>query len=257
MLAEFFRAVQQSAMECNRAVVTRVEGEPEHVFYLLNPNGTVERMECEPAPQQARAESLHSLMAWTILGPAPEVWYDRTGIWGLPNAESRREHIHMPLELSPQFSLLSVMGRHGALDQRAFLRQLKIDLADCIEPGLIEQFRKVTFKQQVDQEQRVGQQKASIGKKIEAEINSDLSLPDYVTLSPQVFMGLENVEAVRCALEINIEQQKFQLIPLPLACENAIKRTMEWLDTRLEFLIAELNHGLESRTVVPIYYGRP
>lgn len=236
MLKELFETVIHFARQGITPRVLKIENEPAHVYCIADSEGKLEFRESEPQPRNHRVRDLEGIMAWAENKPAA-IWYSRSGVCVLLDDLTRRDIVRLDLSFHPQLlRLKSLENGRIWLDQKSFIALLRIDLDGCIDTqaNLIDIFRRIRFRKQEEGSTVVLQNKASLGRAIEAEMSGSGAIPEEILLTVPVFDGaMQYPMPIRCALEADPAQEKFQLVPFvgqieKAVCmaENAIGRTL-------------------------------
>ncbi len=230
-------------------------------------NGEVIERFVEPAPRRHDAGTLGDLIRlanrfaadggeddYETAGDAsPVVWYSEDSVdLVIDDRGHRLETVKLPLDFSGVFQVVRRLRETQAwFEQKAFVRLLRIDLAGALDPvHLLNAVRSVKFESGSVTRGEVQKSRESIGREIISRVEPSAELPDEVTLRVPVFKtaGLREVFPVRCAVDVNPPEGKFQLLPLPDEIERAIADA-------LAFIGAVLGDGLDES--VPHYQGRP
>jgi hypothetical protein len=254
MLEELFRAVSAQALEAATPKIVKPPAEPDH-RYLVIQGSTVSRMEAVPHPREHCLGTLASLLEAIKHYENDEggvvVWYDRTGVTVHLNDETRRDLLQMGLPYAkPLQVLLSLQEKTQPMQQKPFVLLLRTTFATCCSPGVVDLFKKIKFRQGVQQDSVISHGKASLGKSVEMELTGTKDLPEYLSFDVRVWeSGFTSTQRVECALEIDAAAETFSLIPLPGQIEGAIQKAMEALGVALA-------EGLEG-VDVPVFCGSP
>jgi hypothetical protein len=185
-------------------------------------------------------------------GGTPVVWYDaRHVVLVIDDAGHRVETATLDLEVSDVFARLArLRAERSWLDQRAFVRLLRVELARTLEPVvLLEKVKRLKFENGVTTTGHVGRAAESLGREITSKLERGEELPEQVTLSAPVYKtaGETDPLPVRCSVEVNTMEGTFQLMPLPDEIERVLTLAVASIRDRLN----DLAEG------VPAYHGRP
>jgi len=257
MLKELFDAMTEQSAKAITPTVLQNDCEPGDVYYLCVPGEKPERVLAEPAPRDYVAKSvtaLASVVSDWIDTDAPAVWFDRTKVFAYRDETKRRDKIVCPLTFTRQLQCLQRLdGSAKWLDQKGFIRLLRIDLYGCLEQeqALVPNLRRVKFSAGSSGTGVVLAQKASLTKEMQAELTTDAGeIQEWVNVDIQVFEDPAFRAVVKCALEINPESNTpFALVPLAGEIERAIRSA----EAEVGILIAQAIGDKE----VPVYYGCP
>ncbi len=182
----------------------------------------------------------------------PVVWVGPEKVVVVIDDESHRlEKATLPLVKSEAFKRLESLRSAPApalMDQKAFVRLLRIDLAGTLDPGaLLNMVRNVRWSSQSDGS--IGRQRESLGSEITARCQDGKDLPEEVTLRLPVYItqGARLEKPVRCSVEVEPADCKLRLLPLP----NELERVLQ--DT-LDDIAAAIAERIED---IPVYLGQP
>ncbi len=176
----------------------------------------------------------------------------------LDEAGDRRERLEMSLPESHAFETLGTCERaRTPFDQRAFLRLLRIDLAGCCPEGLVGTFQSLKFTRASDGEQEISVARESMGKSIKMQLAAGKgnNIPEEVTLRVNVYRDLTESQDpalrkdVRCAIDTNLDEATFTLIPLGGELETAQRETDDWVH---RFLKTEFGPAVDVLCGCPV-----
>jgi hypothetical protein len=247
--------IQNTAINASKAEVLEVEQDPDHVLRIAKPDGSVERIECDPTPREHEFASLEALIKFTKSAQEGKhtagdvvVWYDNRNVRVVLDDKTRRDKGRLILVWTPQWLELWEDATAKARGQVDFARFLRINMADTLPDGskLLQLIREVKFRAGQDGEGKIEQGKESFGKAINAQVLGVEAFPEEVTLDVRVFDVPDLVMRAKivCALDILVHEQMFRLVPLPMQLSNAIARAIDEIAGRLR---AELE--------CPVYRG--
>ncbi len=254
MLKEFVDAIAAQAVEAKGGRFLKPAQEPAHVYYLVTPDGKVERVEGAPEPRRHAAGNLQAVIDLAKNLPEPGhavVWYHRTGVVLVMDDSTRRDTVTLGLELSPQVLTLHAQEQRATAFKHAdFLKLLRVNFADCLHRtgNLMESLKKVNFQAGKVVDSSVGHGKASVGRSLESQVTGTAAIPEQIDLDVPVFSTRQERCIVRCALEPDGATETFSLIPLPGQIEAGIRAAEERVGVILH---------ADLKGVAPVYYGRP
>jgi hypothetical protein len=228
--------------------------DPRKARYVVG--GEVLEIDKNPEPRDHQVKSLDEVVAlanrFAKAGGSPVVWYDESDVCLVLDDDGHRvEMVTLPLVRSDAFE--TVVGLRGAawLDQKPFIRLLRVDLARCHEPRLLlEPARSLSFDNGTVTTGRVGKSDESLGRTITSKVQAGSELPDTITLTPRLYKtaGEADRYPIECAVEIEPSLGKLRIVPLPDEIERVEQQAMAAIRARLD-------EGLEG--AVPCYYGQP
>lgn len=255
MLKELFDAICDKERKAFKATVIQPAPEPSYRYLIQDANGSYNWFEALPQPRQHKAADLSAILAIAKEQEATSVvWYSREAVTLFYDDETRRDQVRLALLSHPQLNtMLRLEKDKPKLDQKEFLRLLRIDLAGC-DPiqgaTLVDIIRKIRFKKNEQGENVILHNKASLGRSIENELIGGGPIPEKITLSVPIFKAPRHLKRypIGCAIEIDPAEEKFQLVPFPGEIDEAV-------------CLAERDIAQELRealpALVPIYYGAP
>ena len=182
------------------------------------------------------------------------VWFSESKVTLLIDDDGKRANtVDFHLETSDVFTKLIALSKHTQpVDQKEFIRLLRVDLAGTLEPvALLEKVRTIKFSTTQDVASVKKAQSESLGKEIRSKVETDAgALPEEITLMAPVFksFGMRRPVPIRCAVEVFPTDGTFRLKPLPDEIEKAQQEAVRRIAERL---VTELPES------VPAYYGTP
>jgi hypothetical protein len=183
----------------------------------------------------------------------PIVWFDRDQVTCILDDSTRRNRCRFSPVLTPQIEWLRNQEKaRTCLRQYDFILLLRTMFAGCLDgyPTLVESCRKINFSVGSEGGSEVRQGKASVGKSIISQIQGLNPIPEDIDVTVQVFQNVVVPPmSVPCALELNAENQTFQLIPYSGSVEEAIAAAEGEIGIKLESMLGDAK--------VPVLYGEP
>lgn len=184
----------------------------------------------------------------------PVVWYDQgTVIAVLDDMSHRIEAATLTLERSDVFALLCRLRanpREAWLEQKPFVRLLRVELAGTLDPFLLlEPVRSMRWESTATTSGTVGRQQESLGREIASRVATEKDLPDEVVLQVPVFKtpGETARWPMRCSVDTDPALCKIQLLPFPDEIERVFDLAVGSIGSRL-------GQGLGE---IPCYRGKP
>lgn len=156
--------------------------------------------------------------------------------------DDRRDSIEMALPWSEPFATLSKAEAITGLPQRELVWLLRTTFRGVFAPAeLLPTVRKITFKAAGQSDTEIQHGRESMGKALQQEAIGAGAIPEEVRFTVPVFADLVHEENffsanVLCALDIDLEKQRFTLKPLPDELAVARRRANVWLCERIRSL---------------------
>lgn len=247
MIAEGFRLLQDTAVKAatphslpaasNRESRVLVNGEP----YIVE--------KAHPA-RDHRVYDIDSLSAFVAELPKVVIWHDDQRVVAVLNdADYRDSRVTMPLPIHPTFTALAKMEGKD-FGQRELIDYLRLNLKkeiDAAVPTLIAALRDIKFVNNASGDAKIEHGRESMGRRIEQSVTGVDKLPEDFLLQVPLWLHLDAVVAVDCALVVNTAEQTFRCGPKPGAVEQSKVAGQKWLNAQLET-------ACESAVV---YFGSP
>ena len=250
MIHEALKYLIQQGAEA--AAPMQVEtGDPAKLTYLVQ--GKLVEIPKAVRPRTHTAEDIETLVAtanrWEAAGPV--IWVCEIGaVLVIDDADGHRVNtVTMHLKESEVFAKLRELDRAKPwLDQRAFIRLLRIDLAGTMPPGiLLDRVRKIRFESGQVTHQEAARNRESMGRQVTAAISADGEIPEAVALEVTVFRGLMPA-VITCSVDVDPGRGLLQLAPLPDELERVTELVLDDLKDRLT---EDTGDG------VTVYRGKP
>ncbi len=207
-----------------------------------------------PRPRKHVALDLGTIAEFAKRFDSAAIWYSRKAVVVLIDDNDRKDTVRLEMTYSEELlKLMDLQKSKPWFDQRAILTLLRTVFTPAALPmhtTLIGDLRVVKFDAAQSANTDIGRGKSSVGKSAMATVEGWDKLPEVVSLSVPVFGNafLRKRIAIDCALEVNEQEQKFQLFPLPGEVETAIAEAELLLRVNLTDLVPE---------ATAVYYGEP
>lgn len=180
----------------------------------------------------------------------PAVWYSSTGVQLVVDDDAyRADTATLEFSETAVWQTVRELQKRAWLDQAAFVRLLRIDLASAIEPFvLLDRVKRLKWQAGSTTDRTVGFGRESLGRDIKAEVNAESEIPEAVELGVRVHAnpGEDVRRVIRCAVEINAPEAKLRLVPFP----DEISRIENLV---VQHIAERLRAGLPES--VPCYHG--
>ncbi len=258
LLPDTLKMLNDTAVQASRAdgklSIVKPPAEPEHVYLTVTSAGDVNRIEAESQPRSHELVTLEQVVAFAEKkGSAVDsvVWFDRSGVVVVIDDNTRRDRASLDLTLSPQCQTLFVLeGSRKQFSLRDFRRLVRVDLAGCFtDTLLLNWLASVKFSDSRSTGSSIKQGKESLGREIEQSAVSQAGeCPETVTLSVRIFddPSLRDTWPIECAVEIDLDNQQFQLIPLPGRLHDAVENE-----------VGAIGKYLSEAIKCPVFRGKP
>ncbi len=181
------------------------------------------------------------------------VYVSATGASFVPG-DSRGDCVRMPIEFSHAWKTLANISGIG-MNQRDFIRMLRIDLAGTGAEALLAKVRNIKWTNESQRD--IQHAKDEMGRKVTAEVLGHDALDTDLVLSVRPLrMPWDMVEKVQipCAVEVFPELQQIALTPLPTAFDDAaadiLVSCMEQIGEGLQAVAEDRGAGKPERLVV-------
>jgi hypothetical protein len=249
-LFETIELIQNTAKETVGAELLAVPNDPES--HLLVAGGKAEKI-ATPFVQQPRRHTVESITSfaaafdrWGVTQePKANIWIDLDK-WLLTfftDEPLRRSWVDLRLKPSPQLKLLQTFANEKAMEQKALVRMLRHDLADCVEIGVLAAFRSVDFQKLVTARANIQHEKQSLDSDVVALVTGDKK-PDSFTVDAPLFSMRELDARTRVGITIDIDcdNRKFVLQAKPGHVEMALDDARAAVLTKLTNELAAAGH---------------
>lgn len=257
--------IQDTAVKANGQRIFKGLPEPDDIYLLLQPDGSLKKQQAEREQHRIRLDSLRAVVDFVQQVAAekrrPTVWYGPGGIFVTFNPQTRPgDAAGMPLEFSVEYAVLRLMRSEKSwLKQADLVKALRVDLAKTLsnQPELLTTVRTIKAATAKTAEGDVQHGRESLGLSVNAAVTGSGPLPEQVMLAIEVFdepgLGPARVRwPVCCALLIEPTEVRFALWPLPGEIEQALDNAVEHIGTELRTLL-----GGQEGEPVPIFRGHP
>jgi hypothetical protein len=250
----------KDALELIHETARRADGiydcgvEPSHVYFTRRPDGGLERHEAEPGPVAYRFFTLDDFakgvrdLGGADVGKRGAVFAGRGAVVAvLDEGGDRRDRLSMELPQSHEFRGLARLGENRTIFKHdAFIRLLRVDLAGCLEDGVLATFRNVKHENNQAGASVVGTGKESVSLDVRRNLLFDgKDAPDEITVSVHVYRDLPDLfdddarVPIRCVVEVDVLAPAFTLIPLAGECERAQRDTDSRIQEKLRDALPE------------------
>lgn len=206
------------------------------VYYLAPPGGPAQCMIATPWPRRYVTHTLTGFVdavgVFRHDRPATVFYAQGQFVCVWDENGQRRDTVSMKFHITHAFEVLEALATTRTYrDQKKFLHLLRIDLSPSFPLNLIDAVRALRFGEKREGESTLKTQTETLGRRIERSVSGAAEFPDSVTLTVPVFEEDANADGfdIRCALDINLEEATFALIPIPGQLSTALRLADERL----------------------------
>lgn len=261
MLKELVDQIARMGCDIMLPRVFNVTQEPSHVYYMLTGDGKLVKHFAQAGTRAHKASDLEAVVRWAKechKSGDVEVWYSRHKVVCFLDANTRRDTVTLPMQLSSQIGLLHTLEKERKLyDQQSLINLLRITLDGGVPPSLVACVRALKFRTSTEGVTMTTHTKASIGRASEAEVSGAGIIPEDILVTVPVFDGFMGTRrfSLRCALDVDLANQKFVIQPFPGEAERAIREAEDALAEMLGDMLLVDTAG--DGKAIPMFYGTP
>lgn len=250
MLKEFIGAISELAVKSAGPQIAKHN--PYEPSATIDAEGNVLVDAGLPKPRNHVAYDLETIVEFAKKSSSAAIWYSRKKLVAVIDDNDRKDIVTLAMTVSDELAKLQELQKSKPwFDQRAFLTLLRTVFTSDAMPmhtTLINDIRVVKFEAAQSGNSEIGRGKSSVGKSAMASVEGWDKLPEVVVLEVPVFANRFTSQraSVKCALEINEQEQRFQLFPLPGSVDDAITNIEGDIGSTLREMVGD---------TVPVYYG--
>lgn len=252
-LFETIQLIQETAKETVAAKLLPVPNDPESHLLLRGGKSEMIKTPFVEGPRQHTVESVESFAAafarWGCDGgkdcrPA-NIWMDLAS-WSLSfftDEPLRRSKVSLSLKPSPQLKLVQKYADQQSLEQKALVRILRHDLADCVDAGVLAAFRTVDFQKIATARGVIEHGKQSLDSDIVAQVTGEKKPESFVVDIPLFAMKeLDARTRIGITIDLDCSASKFILQAKPGHIEMAIDDARAAVLTKLRIDLSAVGH---------------
>lgn len=248
MIAEALKLVQDTAVKS--AGPQKLPAASPREERVLLPSGEPLIIEKAHPARNHVAYDIESISAFVRDDQGVIIWHDDRQVVAILNdADYRDSRISMPLPIHPTFTALAKCYGES-YTQRELIDYVRLNLkkeVDTALPGFIAALRAVKIEKDESGESDLQHGRESMGRRIKQSVTGIDALPEDFVLQVPLWLHLDAVVSVECALIIDTFKETFRFGPKPGAIEQAKVLGQKWLGQELE-------SACENATV---YFGGP
>lgn len=235
MIADALKLIQDTAIKS--AGPSDLPADSEHSHRRLLPNGDIDVVTDAIPPRNHIVHDIDSLAAFIADQHDVVVWHNAREVVAVLNDASYRDStLSLPLPIHPTFTALAGMtGKE--FSQKQLIDFLRLNLkkeVDAAMPGFIASIRDVRFVNNASGESTIQHGRESMGKRIEQSVTGVDALPEDFVLRVPLWLHLDAMVSVECALVVETAESKFRCGPKPGAIDQAKVAGQKWLGAQLE-----------------------
>ena len=262
MLQEAIELIQQTAVKAAGAEIIPIDNDGR--MEAVSIGGEIREIAVSPPLRKHIVHTLDDIINYVKTGSNhdhvdkyrpwhcpkhdPVVWHGENTVTLILDDGNRRDSATFLLTKSDKFQTLGKLANEQPwLDQKSFIRLLRFHLGlDNVK--VVAPFRRLQWETGAKVDSQVNRGDARIGKSIIETVEGVDQLPDEIDVPTPVYSesGEREEYLVRCDIEIDAANQRFQLVPLP-----------DELVRIVDLAQASIRRRLESSLQCPIYYGNP
>lgn len=249
MLTEFLKLIQDTAVKASGATVVKVADHARRGYVVAN--GELKEVDVPPPLRDHGLRSVESLVAFAErFSEKAVIWHNEQQVSVVVDDVDRRDVATLPLVKSQAFVCLAALAEaKRPINQRAFIRILRTDLRNAGAEHVLSAVKRLEFKRTSDGRSNVEHGKESLGRSVEAAVNSAELIPESFTATIPVYTtpGADFHKQITCIVEIDAQNEQFVLLPDADDLAQAVHSAQSDLQERIG--------GELSST--PVYYGAP
>lgn len=256
---ETLKRLLDTAVQAAGAKVLEIPGDGRTV--KVANNGKIETYNVPPKPRDHHVSTLDDLLAYVTQSAIPAVtpcgpvlWHSPAGVVLVVDDADRRDRVTFPLTECSRFRTLRMLEEPRPLQQRAFIRLLKVDLG--VDAAIVNKFRRLDWKDAATLERDAQKNKDRLGRQVMQEVVAQGDeLQDELIVNTPVYLDLGEREQYRvlCTIEPDFEHSALVFSPAPDELEQIVEAHQQSIRARIEDFLKKA--GLADR--VPVYYGKP
>lgn len=251
MLSEFLKLLQDTAVKASGAQVVRLNDKQRNAYLVCN--GDAKEVAIYPDPTNHSLLSVSSLIELAQTkekeGAASQVWHSPDRVTLVIDTPDPRDVAVLTLEQSAAFKKLSCLVKAIPMTQRDLIRLLRHDFRNCGVEFVLSAVKRLDFKRSNDGRSHIEHGKESLGRSVEAQVNSAEAIPEFFNVTIPVYStrGADFHKTVYCTLEIDPQNERFLVLPDEDSLKGAINDVQEELHELLESELGD----------IPVYFGNP
>lgn len=248
MLADFLKLIQDTAVKAQAATILKTSVDARGGWIVQN--GALTPVPIPPPLRDHNVSSVASLVEFCeAFAGTGSVWHDERQVIVVVDNEDRRDVATLPLAKSAPFTRLEALAKaKAAITQRDVIRLLRHDLRNAGVENVLSAMKRLDFKRTNDGKSHIEHGRESLGRSVEAAVNSAEAIPEFFLATVPVYTtpGADFHKTIYCTLEIDVATERFVVLPDEDSVVKAIQDAQ-----------ADLHESLVESLGIPVYYGQP
>ena len=237
MTKEAFEFLSEQAVEAQPRYF-QPPGEPSEIYYLLDKDGEFRRHTADPLARNYSASRIEDFieLAKDQATSNGLVMVGVSAVVCLLDEATRRERVSFKLTKTKAFLTLEKCEAHRRpMAQSGFVSMLRVDLNGTVGPEVVGTFRQIKFEKNQSHESEVTNTNRGISSKITMKLAAGgRDIPDSLSVKVALFEEFPDLLfGIDCAIETNIEEASFVLIPLAGELSTATRSTQHEIAQRI------------------------
>jgi hypothetical protein len=258
MIADGIKAITELASKSVSGIL-ECKQEPPGVYYLRQGDGSLHRVIADTQPVSHQADSLKTVVNFANrYAERAAIWIEEDKVTCLIDEKVGGNHVSIDLPFSEPFQFLQSVAKDWKskpLTQAELVLHLRTTFYGCLSSSddLLACARNVRFRTTAESSGAIDRGKASVGKSIEQAVSGTKEMPEATSFAIPLYSDKFGFTAVvDVAIEINMTQERFYIIPIHGEIENAYQEARSAI---AEFVLNELDEN--SPVKDRVYFGRP
>jgi len=224
---------------------------------LLEQNGERQILDALPAIRRHTVTRLNDILnaVERYAKAGGTIWHNTEAVVLLNSDAANLDRVTLPLNYCEQFKSVWAIKAGVAMDQKTLVHWLRHAMHGTGVETLIPIFRKIEFDRSGRSGGNLKHGDESFGRSIEEKVVNAVDVPEGFTVEIPCFdiADLKRTYHVDLTVDIDIQQEKFILTPLPDQITRAVQQAEDDIH---DYLRAELEK-IEDLGSVQVFYGAP
>lgn len=244
MIQEAIQKIQMLTEKAKSAQHWHMPGDPAHVRRITHPDGTVEKVEAEPAPREFECTTLYGILdaAGEPFDTAnnPVLFYTPDMLELVFDQSNCREAMRLRLSKSSQYMVMQELRENPLLSVNNIRSFLKFQLDGTWEgenSALLEQVSKLESVTTADASTMQSRTKDTMGRSVQQQIKDENGLPgerQVFHIRPWGVPDMKVTFPLTCRLEPDLQRHQWQLRPTDASWQEFHEEALGWLQQTLD-----------------------